>query len=158
MTMRVPEKRAGLSLPEYRRQSSYTAGSGLSARADDAFVEIRARAEEDEREAAGRFAATAGRAAQTAAQAWDDYQTSRATQAFNAFQTSMQERMYGEDGIFTRQGEAAFSIWGEAGQKTRPPVTAAYPRRNVRNDLTSWNRTPRWQNQYIHIRREDQVL
>ena len=109
MTMRVPEKRAGLSLPEYRRQSGYTAGSGLSARADDAFVDIRARAEEDEREAAGRFAATAGRAAQTAAQAWDDYQTSRATQAFNAFQTSMQERMYGEDGIFTRQGEAAFS-------------------------------------------------
>ena len=107
--MRVPEKRAGLSLPEYRRQSSYTAGSGLSARADDSFVEIRARAEEDEREAAGRFAVTAGRAVMTAAQAWDDYQTSRATQAFNAFQTSMQERMYGEDGIFTRQGEAAFS-------------------------------------------------
>ena len=109
MTMRVPEKRAGLSLPEYRRQSGYTAGSGLSARADDAFVEIRARAEEDEREAAGRFAVTAGRAVMTAAQAWDDYQTSRATQAFNAFQTNMQERMYGEDGIFTRQGEAAFS-------------------------------------------------
>ena len=109
MTMRVPEKKAGLSVPEYRRQSGYTAGSGLSARADDAFVEIRARAEEDEREAAGRFAVTAGRAVMTAAQAWDDYQTSRATQAFNAFQTSMQERMYGEDGIFTRQGEAAFS-------------------------------------------------
>ena len=72
-------------------------------------MEIRARAEEDEREAAGRFAVTAGRAVMTAAQAWDDYQTSRATQAFNAFQTSMQERMYGEDGIFTRQGEAAFS-------------------------------------------------
>ena len=35
--------------------------------------------------------------------------------------------MYGEDGIFTRQGEAAFSIWGEAGQKTGPPVTATLP-------------------------------
>ena len=121
-------------------------------------MEIRARAEEDEREAAGRFAATAGRAAQTAAQAWDDYQTSRATQAFNAFQTSMQERMYGEDGIFTRQGEAAFSIWGEAGQKTRPPVTAAYPRACTSEALTGWNRPFRWQNQYIHIRREEQTL
>ena len=98
--MRVPDKLAGLSIPEYHRQMGYTAGAGLSARADDSFARIGAAADDEKWKAVGRLAGAVGDAAKVGLNAYDDYQAARATEAYNAFQKAMDEKMYGENGIY----------------------------------------------------------
>ena len=46
--MRVPDKLAGLSIPEYHRQMGYTAGAGLSARPADSCARIGAASDDEQ--------------------------------------------------------------------------------------------------------------
>ena len=132
--MRVPDKIQGLSIPEYHRQMAYYAGAGRTARADDAFARIGADADSGRWSAAGRFAGAVEDAAGAGEKAYDDYQSVRAAEAYTAFQTAMRERMYGENGIFTRQGEAAFNSEEELENAIRDTVDEMTERMKLNRD------------------------
>ena len=132
--MRVPDKIQGLSIPEYHRQMAYYAGAGRTARADDAFARIGADADSGRWSAAGRFAGAVEDAAGRARRLYDDYQSVRAAEAYTAFQTAMRERMYGENGIFTRQGEAAFNSEEELENAIRDTVDEMTERMKLNRD------------------------
>ena len=134
MVMRVPDKIQGLSIPEYHRQTAYYAGAGRTARADDAFARIGADADSGRWSAAGRFAGAVEDAAGAGEKAYDDYQSVRAAEAYTAFQTAMRERMYGENGIFTRQGEAAFNSEEELENAIRDTVDEMTERMKLNRD------------------------
>ena len=108
-TMRVPAKPRGGALPTYRRQGEIHApGAGVDARMDDSAARIAgAGADAEARALAGLGQAIQG-AADVGLKAYDDYQTVKATEGYNAFQQAMNDKLYGENGIFARQGEAAF--------------------------------------------------
>lgn len=108
-TMRVPAKPRGGALPTYRRQGEIHApGAGVNARMDDSAARIAgAGADAEARALAGLGKAIQG-AADVGLKAYDDYQTVKATEGYNAFQQAMNDKLYGENGIFARQGEAAF--------------------------------------------------
>ena len=123
MVMRVPDKLAGLSIPEYRRQMGYTEGSERSARVDDSFVRFAAAGGEAELRAVGNLAGAVGEATEEGLKLYEHYQTARATEAYTAFQKAMNEKMYGANGIFTRQGEAAFNSKEDMEDAMRDTVT-----------------------------------
>lgn len=108
-TMRVPAKPRGGALPTYQRQGEIHApGAGVNARMDDSAARIAGTgADAEARALAGLGKAIQG-AADVGLKAYDDYQTVKATEGYNAFQQAMNDKLYGENGIFTRQGEAAF--------------------------------------------------
>lgn len=108
-TMRVPAKPRGGALPTYQRQGKIHApGAGVNARMDDSAARIAGTgADAEARALAGLGKAIQG-AADVGLKAYDDYQTVKATEGYNAFQQAMNDKLYGENGIFTRQGEAAF--------------------------------------------------
>ncbi len=108
-TMRVPAKPRGGALPTYRRQGKIHApGAGVNVRMDDSAARIAGTgADAEARALAGLGKAIQG-AADVGLKAYDDYQTVKATEGYNAFQQAMNDKLYGENGIFTRQGEAAF--------------------------------------------------
>ena len=108
-TMRVPAKPRGGALPTYQRQGKIHApGAGVNVRMDDSAARIAGTgADAEARALAGLGKAIQG-AADVGLKAYDDYQTVKATEGYNAFQQAMNDKLYGENGIFTRQGEAAF--------------------------------------------------
>lgn len=108
-TMRVPAKPRGGALPTYQRQGKINApGAGVNVRMDDSAARIAGTgADAEARALAGLGKAIQG-AADVGLKAYDDYQTVKATEGYNAFQQAMNDKLYGENGIFTRQGEAAF--------------------------------------------------
>lgn len=108
-TMRVPAKPRGGALPTYQRQGEIHApGAGVNVRMDDSAARIAGTgADAEARALAGLGKAIQG-AADVGLKAYDDYQTVKATEGYNAFQQAMNDKLYGENGIFTRQGEAAF--------------------------------------------------
>ncbi len=99
----------GGALPTYQRKGELHApGSGVSARIDDSAARIAgAGGDAEARALAGLGNAVKG-AVDVGVKAYDDYQNTKATEAYNLFQKAMNEKMYGENGIFIRQGEAAF--------------------------------------------------
>lgn len=99
----------GGALPIYQPKGELHApGSGVSARIDDSAARIAgAGGDAEARALAGLGNAVKG-AVDVGVKAYDDYQNTKATEAYNLFQKAMNEKMYGENGIFIRQGEAAF--------------------------------------------------
>jgi len=109
MTLRVPEKIANLSTNEYQRQESYTPGEGRGARLDDAFVRIGAAGQDAYSRAVTRAVGAAEDTIQTGVRLYEDWQETRGLEAYNRFQRIMGDRSYGENGLFSRQGEAALT-------------------------------------------------
>ena len=123
--LRVPEKTAGMKVPEYQRQIFYTAGTGRRARADDAFARRTGEAEKEKWKAAGHFVAQLGATAEQSPEDYEDFQAAKAAGAYNAFQISMKEKLYGEKGILQRQGEEAFGSFADADKAVRESMEEA---------------------------------
>lgn len=116
--MRIPPRDRGAALPAYQRRSAgHAPGSAVSARVDDSAGRIAGEAADAKARALaglGRTLAGAARAvAENGARAYDDYSKSRATRLITQYRRDMNEALYGEDGILTRQGEAALDADGQ---------------------------------------------
>ena len=108
-TMRVPAKPRGGALPTYQRQGKIHApGAGVNVRMDDSAARIAGAGDAAQARALAGLGQAIQGAADVGLKAYDDYQTVKATEGYNAFQQAMNDKLYGENGIFTRQGEAAF--------------------------------------------------
>ena len=108
-TMRVPAKPRGGALPTYRRQGEIHApGAGVNVRMDDSAARIAGAGDAAQARALAGLGQAIQGAADVGLKAYDDYQTAKATEGYNAFQQAMNDKLYGENGIFARQGEAAF--------------------------------------------------
>lgn len=90
----------GRALPIYQPKGELHApGSGVSARIDDSAARIAgAGGDAEARALAGLGNAVKG-AVDVGVKAYDDYQNTKATEAYNLFQKAMNEKMYGENGI-----------------------------------------------------------
>lgn len=108
--MRVPEKRSG-GIPQYRQQPAYdtTPGANLGARLSDSAGGIAAQGAQ----AGWQAVINTGKAVQGAAKVgfdlYTEYSRTKAQEAYNKFQESMQSDLYGENGIFNRKGENALT-------------------------------------------------
>lgn len=108
--MRVPEKRSG-GIPQYRQQPAYdtTPGANLGARLSDSAGGIAAQGAQ----AGWQAVINTGKAVQGAAKVgfdlYTEYSRTKAQEAYNKFQESMQADLYGENGIFNRKGENALT-------------------------------------------------
>lgn len=98
----------GGALPTYQRKADlYAPGSGVSARIDDSAARIAgAGGDAEARALAGLGNAVKG-AVDVGVKAYDDYSKSKATQLITEYRRSMNEALYGDGGILTKQGEAA---------------------------------------------------
>lgn len=98
----------GGALPTYQRKGELHApGSGVSARIDDSAARIAgAGGDAEARALAGLGNAVKG-AVDVGVKAYDDYSKSKATQLITEYRRSMNEALYGDGGILTKQGEAA---------------------------------------------------
>ena len=113
--LRVPEKRSG-GMPQYRQQPAYntTPGANLGARLSDSAGGIAAQGAQ----AGWQAVINTGKAVQGAAKVgfdlYTEYSRTKAQEAYNKFQESMQADLYGENGIFNRKGENALSSVADA--------------------------------------------
>lgn len=108
-SFRAPAKRSQASMPEYQRQDFATPGADASARLSDSAAGIYERGADQ----TGRQLMALGGAMQQAAKVGDqlyvDYSKTKGTEAYNAFQDAMRDKLYGKDGIFNKKGEAALN-------------------------------------------------
>lgn len=108
--LRVPEKRSAGGMPQYRQQiQTVTPGAGAGARLSDSAGSIAAQGAQ----AGLQGVINTGKAIQGAAKVgfdlYAEYNRTKAMEAYNSFQESMQNDLYGENGIFNRKGENALS-------------------------------------------------
>lgn len=118
--MRVPSNPRGGALPTYQRQSTnYVPGSGVSARIDDSAARIAgAGGDAEARALAGLGKAVKG-AVDVGVRAYDDYSKSKATQLLTEYRRTMNQALYGDGGILTKQGEAAIDADQQRGTLAR---------------------------------------
>lgn len=113
--MRVPEKRAG-GIPKYRQQAVYdtTPGANLSARLSDNAGGIAAQGAREGWQAVSNTGKAVQVAAKVGFDLYSEYNRTKAMEAYNSFQESMQGDLYGENGIFNRKGEKALNAVPDA--------------------------------------------
>lgn len=111
---RVPMGQSGARMPEYQRRNFTTPGADVSARLSDAAAGIYERGADQ----TGRQLMALGGAVQEAAKVGNelyvDYSKTKGTEAYNAFQDAMRDKLYGKDGVFNKKGEAALNSPVEA--------------------------------------------
>ncbi|WP_288229710.1 hypothetical protein [uncultured Desulfovibrio sp.] len=116
----IPNRGRGGALPTYQGGNQpYTPGANVSARLSDAGGQIAGAAAESSARALGNLAGAADRAVQTGVRAYEDYSKTRATQLLVEYQTRVNDAMYGEGGILTRKGDAAFYADKELARRSR---------------------------------------
>lgn len=110
----------GGALPTYQRKGELHApGSGVSARIDDSAARIAgAGGDAEARALAGLGNAVKG-AVDVGVKAYDDYSKSKATQLITEYRRSMNEALYGDGGILTKQGEAAIGADRQRADRAR---------------------------------------
>lgn len=108
--MRVPEKRSG-GIPQYRQQPAYdtTPGANLGARLSDSAGGIAAQGAQSGWQAVINTGKAVQGAAKVGFDLYTEYSRTKAQEAYNKFQESMQADLYGENGIFNRKGENALT-------------------------------------------------
>ena len=108
--MRVPEKRSG-GIPQYRQQPAYdtTPGANLGARLSDSAGGIAAKGAQAGWQAVINTGKAVHGAAKVGFDLYTEYSRTKAQEAYNKFQESMQADLYGENGIFNRKGENALT-------------------------------------------------
>ena len=108
--MSISPKPRGGALPVYQGASGvYVSGADMSARLSDSASRLFGSAREESSKAWGNVARAANNAVQTGIAAYEDYSKSKATQLLDEYRRRVREAMYGENGILTRKGEAAFT-------------------------------------------------
>ncbi|MCH5278139.1 MAG: hypothetical protein J1E80_09980 [Desulfovibrionaceae bacterium] len=113
-TMRVPSRDRGGALPVYQRQvAGHAPGSAVSARVDDSAARIVAAGADAQTKAAAGLGKAVTGAVETEIRAYDDYSKSKATQLITQYRRDMNQALYGEGGILTRQGEDALDADGQ---------------------------------------------
>ncbi|WP_300907592.1 hypothetical protein [uncultured Desulfovibrio sp.] len=118
--MAIPNRGRGGALPSYQGGNQpYTPGANVSARTSDAGGSIAAAAAEASANALGNLAGAADRAVQTGVRAYEDYSKTRATQLLVEYQTRVNDAMYGDGGILTRKGDAAFDADKELARRSQ---------------------------------------
>ena len=116
----IPNRGRGGALPTYQGGNQpYTPGANVSARLSDAGGQIAGAAAESSARALGNLAGAADRAVQTGVRDYEDYSKTRATQLLVEYQTRVNDAMYGEGGILTRKGDAAFYADKELARRSR---------------------------------------
>lgn len=113
--MRVPEKRSG-GIPQYRQQPAYdtTPGATLGARLSDSAGGIAAQGAQSGWQAVINTGKAVQGAAKVGFDLYTEYSRTKAQEAYNKFQESMQSDLYGENGIFNRKGENALTSVADA--------------------------------------------
>lgn len=108
--MRVPEKRSG-GIPQYRQQPAYdtTPGANLGARLSDSAGGIAAQGAQSGWQAVINTGEAVQGAAKVGFDLYTEYSRTKAQEAYNHFQESMQADLYGENGIFNRKGKNALT-------------------------------------------------
>lgn len=108
--MRVPEKRSG-GIPQYRQQPAYdtTPGANLGARLSDSAGGIAAQGAQSGWQAVINTGKAVQGAAKVGFDLYTEYSRTKAQEAYNKFQESMQADLYGENGIFNRKGKNALT-------------------------------------------------
>ena len=108
--MRVPEKRSG-GIPQYRQQPAYdtTPGANLGARLSDSAGGIAAQGAQAGWQAVINTGKAVHGASKVGFDLYTEYSRTKAQEAYNKFQESMQADLYGENGIFNRKGENALT-------------------------------------------------
>ena len=102
-------KGRGGALPQYDRQMPYAEGSGVSARVSGDAGRILAEGNRALAGAQKNFTANVFGAVNTGLGAYEDYAKAKATELITQYKQGMNQALYGENGILTQQGEAAFS-------------------------------------------------
>lgn len=115
--MSVSGRPRGGALPEYQGGGVYTPGADMNVRLSDAAGVAAGQAAEETARALAGLGRAVDRAVQTGVNAYADYAGAKSAQLMTAYQARVREAMYGEGGILTRKGEAAFDA--DAALKTR---------------------------------------
>lgn len=116
----IPNRGRGGALPTYQGGNQpYTPGANVSARLSDAGGQIAGASAEASARALGNLAGAADKAVQTGVRAYEDYSKTRATQLLVEYQTRVNDAMYGEGGILTRKGDAAFDADKELARRSQ---------------------------------------
>ena len=119
-TMSISHRPRGGALPVYQGSSGvYAPGADMSGRLSDSAGRLFGAAGEEEANAWGKAARAADNAVQTGLAAYEDYSKSKATQLLDEYRRRMREAMYGENGILTRKGEAAFTADDDVAARSR---------------------------------------
>lgn len=128
--MSISPKPRGGALPVYQGASGvYVSGADMSARLSDSASRLFGSAREESSKAWGNVARAANNAVQTGIAAYEDYSKSKATQLLDEYRRRVREAMYGENGILTRKGEAAFTADSDVAarsQEIREDVLGEY--------------------------------
>lgn len=115
--MSVSGRPRGGALPEYQGGGVYTPGADMNVRLSDAAGVAAGQAEEERARALAGLGRAADWAVRTGVNAYADYAGAKSAQLMTVYQARVREAMYGEGGILTRKGEAAFDA--DAALKTR---------------------------------------
>ena len=119
-TMSISRRPRGGALPVYQGSSGvYAPGADMSGRLSDSAGRLFGAAGEEEAGAWGKAARAANNAVRTGLAAYEDYSKSKATQLLAEYRRRMREAMYGENGILTRKGEAAFTADDDVAARSR---------------------------------------
>lgn len=98
----------GGALPQYERQMPYAEGSDVSARVSGEAGRI---LDDGNRALAGarkNFTAQVFGAVNTGLASYEEYAKAKATELITQYKQGMNQALYGDNGILTQQGEAAF--------------------------------------------------
>lgn len=105
---RMVIKPRGGALPQYDRQMPYAEGSGVNARVSGEAGRILGEGNRALMDARKNFTAQVFGAVNTGMNAYEEYAKAKATELITQYKQGMNEALYGENGILTQQGEAAF--------------------------------------------------
>lgn len=106
----VPKKTKAGALPTYEHKGTYTPGTGVTARFSDDAGRISASAASQNLQAQSRLAGDIGRAVHIGLNAYEDYSKIKATQLLLEYKKQLNDVLYGNNGLFLRNGEEAFNI------------------------------------------------
>lgn len=113
-------KARGGALPQYTRDSqNYVPGTGVSARVDSSAAHISAAGNDAEARALAGLGRSLRGAAEVGIRAYDEYSRSKAIQALTEYRREMNTALWGENGILTQQGEAAFNVDQQRAERAR---------------------------------------
>lgn len=116
----IPNRGRGGALPTYQGGNQpYTPGANVSVRLSNDAGRIAGAAAEDSARALGNLAKAADKAIQTGVNAYEDYSKTKATQLLVEYQIRVNDAMYGEGGILTRKGDAAFTVDQDLAQRSQ---------------------------------------
>lgn len=100
----------GGALPQYQsNQTPYVPGQGVTARLSDARGQLEGAGQQAKYKALAGLGKAVDGAVDVGLQAYEDYSKTKATELVTKYKMGMRQSMYGEGGILTREGDAAFT-------------------------------------------------